>query len=196
LVIGIIADTKQAEGIKPFTTDIFKGFLDLFLLEMGMVTAKRIGAFRKQGIFLSLFAVLAPAINGSIVAFAARLKNDAKDAKQGRQRGDDIDDAVDNDGDGAERGRDNDDDPDGGDPAGDDIALARSFYLSSVPHDYLGAFSTVFYGLFPSIFGSWWHSLLLFQLSIAFVGLILIYNFLKKISSKFTLAYIVFSYFE
>jgi hypothetical protein len=71
LVIGIIADTKQAEGIKPFTTDIFKGFLALFLLEMGMVTAKRIGAFRKQGIFLSLFAVLAPVINGSIVAFAS-----------------------------------------------------------------------------------------------------------------------------
>jgi hypothetical protein len=80
-------------------------------------------------------------------------------------------------------------------PAGDDIALARSFYLSSVPHDYLGAFSTVFYGLFPSIFGSWWHSLLLFQLIIAFVGLILIYNFLKQISSRFALAYIVFSYF-
>jgi hypothetical protein len=80
-------------------------------------------------------------------------------------------------------------------PAGDDIALARSFYLSTVPHDYLGAFSTVFYGLFPSIFGSWWHSLLLFQLIIAFVGLILIYNFLEQISSKFTLAYIVFSYF-
>jgi hypothetical protein len=64
-----------------------------------------------------------------------------------------------------------------------------------VPHDYLGAFSTVFYGLFPSIFGTWWHSLLLFQLIIAFVGLILIYNFLKQISSKFTLAYIIFSYF-
>lgn len=40
LVIGLIADTKQAEGIKPFTTDIFKGFLAIFLLEMGMVTAK------------------------------------------------------------------------------------------------------------------------------------------------------------
>ena len=26
LVIGLIADTKQADGIKPFTTDIFKGF--------------------------------------------------------------------------------------------------------------------------------------------------------------------------
>ena len=47
LVIGIIADTKQAEGIKPFTTDIFKGFLAIFLLEMGMVTAKTIRDVQK-----------------------------------------------------------------------------------------------------------------------------------------------------
>lgn len=71
LVIGFIADTKQAEGIKPFTTDIFKGFLSLFLLEMGMVTAKRISAFKKYGLFLSFFAVVIPAINGCIVAFTS-----------------------------------------------------------------------------------------------------------------------------
>jgi len=42
LLIGIISDSRQAEGIKPFTNDIFKGFLAIFLLEMGMITAKRI----------------------------------------------------------------------------------------------------------------------------------------------------------
>lgn len=68
LVIGIIADSKQAEGIKPFTTDIFKGFLAIFLLEMGMITAKRFSAFRKQGWFVMLFAILIPAINGSAIA--------------------------------------------------------------------------------------------------------------------------------
>jgi uncharacterized protein len=73
LIIGFIADTKQAEGIKPFTTDIFKGFLALFLLEMGMVTAKRFSSFRKYGLFLSVFAILIPAINGCIVAFASSL---------------------------------------------------------------------------------------------------------------------------
>ena len=36
LVIGLIADEKQAEGIKPFVTDIFKGFLAVFLLDMGI----------------------------------------------------------------------------------------------------------------------------------------------------------------
>jgi hypothetical protein len=71
LLIGIVADSKQAEGIKPFTTDIFKGFLSIFLLEMGMVTAKRFSAFKKYGLFLSVFAVVIPAINGCVVALAS-----------------------------------------------------------------------------------------------------------------------------
>ncbi|MFN4145751.1 MAG: sodium-dependent bicarbonate transport family permease [Runella sp.] len=69
LVIGIVSDLKQAEGIKPFTTDIFKGFLAIFLLEMGMVTARRIKAFRQYGWFVTIFAMVIPAINGCVVAF-------------------------------------------------------------------------------------------------------------------------------
>ena len=72
LIIGLIADTKQAEGIKPFTTDIFKGFLAIFLLEMGMVTAKRFSAFKKYGWFVSFFAIIIPAVNGCIVAWASQ----------------------------------------------------------------------------------------------------------------------------
>ncbi|MFN8249904.1 MAG: sodium-dependent bicarbonate transport family permease [Ferruginibacter sp.] len=69
LLIGLIADSRQAEGIKPFTTDIFKGFLTIFLLEMGMITAKRFSAFRKYGWFVSIFAILIPAINGCLAAY-------------------------------------------------------------------------------------------------------------------------------
>lgn len=69
LAIGAIADTKQAEGIKPFTTDIFKGFLALFLLEMGMVTAKRISAFRRYGWFAFAFAIVMPLFNGIMIAW-------------------------------------------------------------------------------------------------------------------------------
>jgi len=71
-LIGLIADTKQAEGIKPFTTDIFKGFLALFLLEMGMVTARRFSAFKRYGGFVTVFAIVIPAINGLIVAWASQ----------------------------------------------------------------------------------------------------------------------------
>lgn len=72
LLIGLIADTKQAEGIKPFTTDIFKGFLAIFLLEMGMLTAKRFSAFKKYGWFVSVFAILIPMLNGCAVAFLSQ----------------------------------------------------------------------------------------------------------------------------
>ena len=40
LVIGYLASDAQAEGIKPFTTDIFKGFLSVFLLD---------GDYQRQG---------------------------------------------------------------------------------------------------------------------------------------------------
>lgn len=69
MIIGYIADTKQAEGIKPFTTDIFKGFLAIFLLEMGMVTAQRFSSFRKYGLAATLYGILFPALNGSLTAF-------------------------------------------------------------------------------------------------------------------------------
>jgi hypothetical protein len=71
LLIGILSDSVQAEGIKPFTTDIFKGFLAIFLLEMGMITARRFEVFKKQSFYVKAFAVVVPAINGSIVAFVS-----------------------------------------------------------------------------------------------------------------------------
>ncbi|SHJ58296.1 hypothetical protein SAMN02745146_3435 [Hymenobacter daecheongensis DSM 21074] len=77
LVIGLVADTKQADGIKPFTTDIFKGFLAIFLLEMGMVTARRFAAFRQYGSFVTVFAVLVPLFNGCWVALASHLVTDS-----------------------------------------------------------------------------------------------------------------------
>lgn len=73
LFIGFIADTKQAEGIKPFTNDIFKGFLAIFLLEMGMVTARRLNSFRQKGLYLTLFAILIPIINGISTAILSQL---------------------------------------------------------------------------------------------------------------------------
>lgn len=68
LVIGYIANAKQAEGIKPFTNDLFKGFLAIFLLDMGITSGKKLKAFFSFGWFPFFFAMLIPIINGSIVA--------------------------------------------------------------------------------------------------------------------------------
>ena len=73
LIIGLFSDAKQAEGIKPFTADIFKGFLSVFLLDMGMQTAKRFASFRHAGKTLMLFGILFPLIFGSITAMASAL---------------------------------------------------------------------------------------------------------------------------
>lgn len=66
LVIGFIANAKQAEGIKPFTNDLFKGFLAIFLLDMGIVSGKNLKAFFSFGWFPFSFAVLIPLINGCV----------------------------------------------------------------------------------------------------------------------------------
>ena len=69
LLIGFVSDSSQSVGIKHFTSDIFKGFLAIFLLDMGMVAASRFKAFKKQGSFLLVFALLVPLLNGVSVAF-------------------------------------------------------------------------------------------------------------------------------
>lgn len=68
LVIGYLASAKQAEGIKPFTNDLFKGFLAIFLLDMGITSGRKLKAFCSFGAFPLLFAILIPLINGCTAA--------------------------------------------------------------------------------------------------------------------------------
>jgi hypothetical protein len=73
LAIGYLASDAQAEGIKPFTTDIFKGFLAVFLLDMGITSGRHLGTFLKKGWFAISFAIVVPVINGIIVAMLSGL---------------------------------------------------------------------------------------------------------------------------
>ncbi len=77
LVIGFIASEKQAVGIAPFTTDIFKGFLAVFLLDMGITSGKKLTAFWKNGVFPLVFAIVIPMINGTITAYVSRFVSDS-----------------------------------------------------------------------------------------------------------------------
>ena len=71
LVIGFVASAKQAEGIKPFTTDIYKGFLAIFLLDMGIISGRKLSSFTSNGWFPLIFAIVVPLINGCVVAWAS-----------------------------------------------------------------------------------------------------------------------------
>ena len=68
LVIGFMANAKQAEGIKPFTNDLFKGFLAIFLLDMGITSGRKLKAFFSFGLFPLVFAIAIPLVNGCLFA--------------------------------------------------------------------------------------------------------------------------------
>lgn len=68
LIIGYVANDQQAAGIRPFTTDIFKGFLVLFLLDMGIVSGRNLKGFVKGGALPLIFATVFPLIMGVTIA--------------------------------------------------------------------------------------------------------------------------------
>nr|WP_269471137.1 sodium-dependent bicarbonate transport family permease [Thiomicrorhabdus aquaedulcis] len=66
MFIAFIVPKENLEPILPFYTLMFMGALSLFLLEMGMEAAKRIGEFKNSGLILVSFGMLMPLI-GSII---------------------------------------------------------------------------------------------------------------------------------
>lgn len=67
LAIGLVADADQAEGLTPFTNELFKGFLAIFLLDMGITSGKKLSSLRKYGAFPILFALVMPLVNGVLM---------------------------------------------------------------------------------------------------------------------------------
>ena len=68
LLIGYLASEEQAQGIKPFTTDLFKGFLAIFLLDMGISSGRNLRAFLEHGWSTTVFAIGMALFNGSLAA--------------------------------------------------------------------------------------------------------------------------------
>ena len=66
LLIGLLTGEKGWEGVKPFMDYPFKGVLCLFLLDMGLVAARRMSDLRKSGPLLIGFALIAPLVHAGI----------------------------------------------------------------------------------------------------------------------------------
>jgi uncharacterized protein len=66
LTIGFLAGRPGLAPVEPFFIDLFHGALTLFLLEMGMVAARRFRDLKKVGIFLIAFGVIMPVVYGTI----------------------------------------------------------------------------------------------------------------------------------
>jgi uncharacterized protein len=60
MIIGALANDSQWGQIAPFYEGLFRGFLMLFLLEMGMTAARQARGYAKVGRFMTVFAIFAP----------------------------------------------------------------------------------------------------------------------------------------
>ena len=76
LLIGWIWGSEGNQSLNKFYGDMFKGFLSLFLLGMGVVTASRVGELRRAGPFLVAFGIVMPvvsALGGVLIGWAMGL---------------------------------------------------------------------------------------------------------------------------
>lgn len=73
LIIGIFIGFTGNKQLDFFFIDLFKGFLALFMVEMGIITAKRLKDLKKVGIPLVLFGVGMPVIAGILGIIAGKL---------------------------------------------------------------------------------------------------------------------------
>jgi uncharacterized protein len=72
LVIGFVTGAEGKRMLDPFTGQIQKGLLSVFLLDMGLLVASRAGALRQHGRFLALFGLCAPLVNAVFAGMLAR----------------------------------------------------------------------------------------------------------------------------
>lgn len=66
LAIGALSGAEGLKSIKPFFFSLFQGILALFLLEMGLIAASKLGALKKYGLFIIIFAVSMPLFSASV----------------------------------------------------------------------------------------------------------------------------------
>jgi hypothetical protein len=66
MTIGALIGEQGYRQIAPFYEHLFRGFLMLFLLEMGMTAVRQIRGFAQVGLFMTGFAILSPLVWGAV----------------------------------------------------------------------------------------------------------------------------------
>ncbi len=64
MIIGWLAGPRGGKEVAPLFVDLFKGALTFFLLELGMVAARRFRDLPSAGLFLLGFGIIIPIFNG------------------------------------------------------------------------------------------------------------------------------------
>jgi uncharacterized protein len=73
LIVGLLTGEAGWHKLKPFTEDSFYGVLCFFLLDMGLIAARRIRELFKTGPFVISFSVFTPVLNAMIGIGLAKL---------------------------------------------------------------------------------------------------------------------------
>lgn len=81
LLVGLATGEKGWATVEPFAYDPFRGVLSLFLLDMGIIAARRLDALRASGVFLTTFALVLPLLNAALaIAVSAAMGMPVGDA--------------------------------------------------------------------------------------------------------------------
>ena len=66
MAIGALIGEQGYRQIAPFYEQLFRGFLMLFVLEMGMTAVRQIRGFAQVGVFMTSFAIISPLVWGAV----------------------------------------------------------------------------------------------------------------------------------
>ncbi len=73
MVVGYITGESGQQAMQPFSGDLFKGMLSFFLLDMGLLAARNVGALRGQSPWLLAYAIGAPLAHAGLALGLATL---------------------------------------------------------------------------------------------------------------------------
>ncbi|MBD1911662.1 MULTISPECIES: sodium-dependent bicarbonate transport family permease [unclassified Leptolyngbya] len=73
LLIGVATGEHGWQVLEPFAQGMFYGILTFFLLDMGLVAARRIKDLQKTGFFLISFAIFIPILNAGLGLLISKL---------------------------------------------------------------------------------------------------------------------------
>jgi hypothetical protein len=73
MLVGLITGESGRQAMEPFSSDLFKGMLAFFLLDMGLLAARNLPQIRGQSPWLLAYAVVAPVVHASLALALARL---------------------------------------------------------------------------------------------------------------------------
>jgi len=73
LLAGMLTPASGAKALQPFVSELFPGMLCFFLLDLGLVAARRIADLRAGGLFAVAFALAFPVVSGGLAIATARV---------------------------------------------------------------------------------------------------------------------------